>query len=66
MTGENDTEGAAAAAPLLSTLAGWLVWLCGALSTLLILVAFAITLYAVFMRYVINAPLLWSDEITGW
>ena len=66
MTRRNDTEGAALAAPLFSKLAGGLVWLCGALSTLLILVAFIITLYAVFMRYVVNAPLLWSDEITGW
>ena len=27
---------------------------------------FAVTIYAIFMRYVINTPLLWADEVTGW
>lgn len=49
-----------------SKISGGLVWACSAISTVLILVAFVITLCAVFMRYVMNAPLLWSDEITGW
>ena len=43
-----------------------LVWLGGALSTVLILAAFALTIYAVFMRYVMNAPLRWSEDVTGW
>ena len=43
-----------------------LIWLGGALSTALILAAFALTIYAVFMRYVMNTPLRWSDDVTGW
>ena len=43
-----------------------LIWLGGALSTVLILAAFALTVYAVFMRYVVNAPLRWSEDVTGW
>lgn len=40
--------------------------LAGALSTALILAAFAVTIYAVFQRYVMNVPLRWSDDVTGW
>lgn len=43
-----------------------LVWLGGAISVVLILAMFAVTIYAIFMRYVINEPLLWADEVTGW
>ncbi|MFW8637389.1 TRAP transporter small permease [Cribrihabitans pelagius] len=43
-----------------------LVRLAGAISTGLILLAFALTIYAVFQRYLMNAPLRWSDDVTGW
>lgn len=43
-----------------------LVWLGGAISTLLILTTLVITIYAIFNRYVLNAPLLWADELIGY
>lgn len=42
------------------------IWLGGAVSALLILAAFGVTIYSIFMRYVMNRPLLWADEVTGW
>ncbi len=60
-------EGRAARAALWPLrLAGGLVRLAGALSTLLILAAFVLTVYAVIQRYVLNTPLRWSDDVTGW
>ncbi len=48
------------------SIAGPVVWLGGAISALLIVVMFAVTIYAILMRYVVNKPLLWADEVTGW
>ncbi|WP_417205546.1 TRAP transporter small permease [Antarctobacter sp.] len=59
-------QGAARAASVLGRIAGALSWTCGALSATLILGAFAITIYAVFMRYVLSMAPLWYDEVTGW
>ena len=42
------------------------MWLGGAVSAVLIVATFVVTIYAIFMRYVMNKPLLWADEITGW
>ncbi len=42
------------------------IWLGGAASALMILAVFAITIYAIVMRYLLNDPLLWADEVTGW
>ncbi len=42
------------------------VWLGGAISALMILISFAITIYSIVMRYFLNEPLLWADEVTGW
>lgn len=42
------------------------VWLGGAVSAVLIVAMFGVTIYAIFMRYVMNKPLLWADEVTGW
>jgi C4-dicarboxylate transporter DctQ subunit len=42
------------------------IWFGGAISASLIIVMFAVTIYAIFMRYVVNKPLLWADEVTGW
>lgn len=47
-------------------IAGPVVWLGGAISAVLIVAMFAVTIYAIFMRYVVNKPLLWADEVTGW
>lgn len=58
---------AAVAASLLSRLvSGPVVWVGGALSSVLILAVFVITIYAIVMRYFVNKPLLWADEVTGW
>ena len=38
----------------------------GAISALLILATFGVTIYAIAMRYLFNQPLLWADEVTGW
>lgn len=38
----------------------------GALSALLILVVFTLISYAVLMRYFLNTPLTWSDEMIGY
>lgn len=43
-----------------------LIWSGGAASALMILAVFAITIYSIVMRYVLNDPLLWADEVTGW
>ena len=42
------------------------VWLGGAISAILIFVVFVITIYSIALRYFLNAPLLWADEVTGW
>lgn len=47
-------------------LADRLTWLGGVLATLLILIVFAIVVYAVFQRYVIDRSLMWADEMTGY
>lgn len=53
-----------------SFLSRWLLrpvtWFGGAVSALMILAIFAVIIYAIFMRYIMNNPLLWADEITGW
>ncbi|MDE4176621.1 TRAP transporter small permease [Phaeobacter sp. PT47_59] len=59
------TRGAAPKGAVLRAVDG-IVWLGAALSTALILIAFALTVYAVFMRYLVNRPLPWSDDVTGW
>ncbi|MBK0326147.1 TRAP transporter small permease [Rhodobacteraceae bacterium F11138] len=60
-----DKEGAASAVPLIERLLTPFVWAGGAISALLILAALALTSYSVFMRYVINKPVIWVDEFTG-
>ena len=59
-------EEAASASFASRWLARPVVWLGGAVSAVLIVAAFAVTIYAIFMRYVVNKPLLWADEVTGW
>ena len=43
-----------------------LVWLCGALSALLIIFILGVVTYAVIQRYVLGTPLLWGDEFVGY
>lgn len=63
---QSNSNGAASAAPLPIRLVRGLVWLGGALSSLLILVAFCFTIIAVFWRYVLSDPLRWPNDLTGW
>lgn len=66
MTPDRGEAGAAPAAPLSERIAAPAAWVGGALSTLLILFLFGLTIYGVFMRYVVGAPVLWIDELTGY
>ncbi len=59
-------EEAASASFASRWLARPVVWLGWAISAVLIVAMFAVTIYAIFMRYVVNKPLLWADEVTGW
>ncbi|WP_319824839.1 TRAP transporter small permease [Thalassovita sp.] len=65
-TGANTTTTGAAPKGAVSRLAITIVRVAGALSTALILLAFALTVLAVFMRYIVNTPLMWSDDASGW
>lgn len=62
----HEGEEAPAASSPLSKLITPIVRIGGALSTLLILIAFGITVYAVINRYILNSPLLWADEVIGY
>lgn len=63
----NHSDGEAEASPpFLVGLIAPLIWLGGAVSTVLILIMLAVTIHAVIMRYIFTKPLLWADEVTGW
>ena len=66
MSRSQTQEEAASASFASRWLARPVVWLGGAVSAVLIVATFVVTIYAIFMRYVMNKPLLWADEITGW
>jgi len=63
---EPDGEEAVKSSSPIAKITTPIVWLGGAISTVLILVAFAVTVYAVINRYVLNSPLLWADELIGY
>lgn len=58
--------GADASAPFIARAIYGLVWVGGALSALLILLAFGFTIIAVVWRYLLDQPLLWPEDVTGW
>ncbi|WP_306133000.1 TRAP transporter small permease [Roseivivax marinus] len=66
MSDQSKILGAVSAAPIPIRLAYGLVWLSGAISAMLILVAFSFTIIAVFWRYVLSDPLRWPNDLTGW
>lgn len=66
MQPDKTEHGAATAAPLPERIATPLVWGAGVLSCILILTTLALTTYAVFMRYVVGSPLVWTDELNGY
>lgn len=57
---------AAPAASLPARVIYGLVWLCGALSALLIVFVLGVVTYAIIQRYVLGTPLLWGDEFVGY
>jgi len=64
---QHNSEGGAANAPLFpDRIVIALVRLCGALSTLLILVIFVQIVVAVTRRYIFDRPLQWNDEMIGY
>lgn len=63
---QDDSAEAVAAASLPARALYGLVWLCGALSALLIIFVLGIVTYAIFQRYVVGTPLLWGDEFIGY
>ncbi|RMF33377.1 MAG: TRAP transporter small permease [Alphaproteobacteria bacterium] len=66
MTHSAEPEEAVSASFAARWLARPVVWLGGAVSAVLILAVLGVTIYSIFMRYVMNRPLLWADEVTGW
>ncbi|MAW87557.1 MAG: TRAP transporter permease DctQ [Phyllobacteriaceae bacterium] len=62
--GTNETEARPASVP--QRVASALIRLGGALATLLILMVFAIVVFAIVRRYLIDSPLLWGDEFIGY
>jgi TRAP-type C4-dicarboxylate transport system permease small subunit len=65
MSQDPTKNGAASAASLTERLATPIVWIGGVLSAALILVTLALTVYSVFMRYVVSRPPVWIDELIG-
>ncbi len=66
MAHPSNTKEAVSASFYSRRIVGPVVWLGGAISAALIVIMFAVTIYSIFMRYVVNKPLLWADEVTGW
>ncbi|MFV0474161.1 MAG: TRAP transporter small permease [Pikeienuella sp.] len=68
MSAHGDAE-AASAAPgsfLMRRVAAPLSWAGGALATVLILGVFGLMVVAVFRRYVLEKPIQFTDEVSGW
>lgn len=63
---ESDGQGAGHAAPWAERLVTPVVRAFGALSTALVLLAFALTICGIVARYGFNAPLTWIDELIGY
>lgn len=66
MSHHEENEAGAGNAPAMVRAAEFLISIGGMLSTLLILLVFAIVAYAITQRYVLDTPLLWGDEFIGY
>ncbi len=62
---ENRQEAPGASSPFDRAVEG-VVWFGGALSALLIVVVLGVVSVAIFNRYVLDAPVLWGDELIGY
>ena len=63
---ENHKNGADYTAPIVAKVIYAMAWTGGVLSSLLILIALGFTLVSVFWRYILEDPLLWPEDLTGW
>ena len=63
---ENHNDGADYTAPIVAKVLYAMAWIGGVLSSLLILIALGFTLVSVFWRYILEDPLLWPEDVTGW
>lgn len=66
MSHHEEKKAGAGDAPAVVRAAEILIRIGGTLSTLLILLVFAIVAYAITQRYVLDTPLLWGDEFIGY
>lgn len=66
MSGHQNSVEEASASFLSRYLLQPLVWFGGAISTATIIALFFVTIYAIVMRYLLDSPSLWTDEVTGW
>lgn len=65
MAEERRASAAARAAALAERVTGWVVWTCGIISALLIIVVLIVTIYAIVQRYLLRTPVLWAYDLTG-
>lgn len=65
MTHHKKYNGAAKVAPVIQNIIDTIIKIGGALSALLIMCVFCVTIYSIFMRYVVSKPLIWADDFTG-
>lgn len=64
-TGSTD-PGESSGSPFFQTIFDWPARIAGMVSVLLILLVFALVIYAIFQRYVLDTPLKWGDEMSGY
>lgn len=61
----DENQGAGAPPSVIERGIGYLAMLGAGLATLLVLISLAVVGYSVVMRYVLNTPVTWVDELTG-
>lgn len=66
MSNKGSKIGAVFAGPIFERLLTLVIWLGGVISTILIMCTFALTIYAIIWRYLLNSPPIWTDELTGY
>ena len=66
MAGIRESDRASSCAPKMERFITPLVWIGGAISSVLILVLFALLVFSVVMRYFVARPVVWIDELTGY
>lgn len=49
----------------IESLTGWVTWAAAAVAACLVLVSLAVTCFGVVRRYLLNTPVTWVDELSG-